>query len=192
MSYAQHAWKQPECPDTAQDRVDGVNGHGSPLIDWVQRSFHPYLVVVLDDWELNPSFTPDWPRIARNGTSGQLLHSRVVLLNDGVLSTPGDEFTLWSSLRWDSANGSMPSGSAPTSVALTIQRGFSASHNVSVVLPHLTETVSSKSGVADNRTVFLILKLIKDDVVLFTEDRIKIQVTRNTETNTVKTGDFSD
>jgi hypothetical protein len=173
MSYARHAFKQPECPDTAKDRVDGITGWGSPLIDWVRRAFHPYLIVLLDDWEQNPSFTPAWPRLARSGTSGQLFHSRAVLLNDGVAATRGDEFIFRWSLRWDSASGPPPVGSAPVSTALTIRRGYSVSHNFSVTLPNSAEVSMG------NRSVFLILELIKDGVTLFTENRIKVYVVKN-------------
>ena len=102
------------------------------------------------------------------------MHSRAVLMNDAVVTTPGDDFTFRRSLRWDSSSGPAPAGSAPVSESLTIRRGFSTPHNFSVALPG--PMLGSGTG-NSNRSVFLILELLKDGVVLFTEDRIKIRVT---------------
>ena len=163
MSYAQHAWKQPECPDTARDRVVDATGWGSPLIGWVQRAFHPYLVVVVDDWQRNPSFTTGWPRVVRNGTSGEMLRSQVIVFNDAM---EGEEFLMRLELRWDSATGPAASPPPPPPVKLTIRRGFSVTHNVSTTLPHTTTP----------RTLFLVIESVKGDEVVYTEDRLRVLV----------------
>ena len=162
MSYAQHAWKQPECPDTAQDRVDGVSGWGSPLMHWMQQAFHPYLIVLNETWSNNPSYKQGWPVIVRNGTSGQSLKSHVVVFNDGVHG--GDQLWFRLALRWDSSKG--PLVVSPSSWKIHIQRGFSAQHNFTITLPD-TDV---------KRDLWMILESIQDDAVLFTEDRIYVLV----------------
>ena len=41
MSHEQHAWKANNAPD----RLDGFNGWESPIVRFVQRGLHPYLLV---------------------------------------------------------------------------------------------------------------------------------------------------
>ena len=162
MSYAQHAWKQPECPDTARDRVVNATGWGSPLIDWVQRAFHPFLVLVVEDWQRNPSFTTGWPRHLRNGTSGELLRSQLVVFNDGM---EGEDFLLRVELHWDSATG--PVAASPLAPAkLVIKRGFNVMQNVSTMLPYTTTT----------RRLFMVINSQKGDEVVYTEDRLRVLV----------------
>lgn len=163
MSYAQHAWKQPECPDTARDRVANATGWGSPVIDWVQRAFHPFLVVVVEDWQRNPSFTSGWPRVVRNGTSGELLRSQVVVFNDAM---EGEDFLLAVELHWDSATGPAVASPLLPPAKLAIRSGFSVAHNVSIMLPNITTT----------RSLFVVINSVKGDKVVYTEDRLRVLV----------------
>lgn len=61
MSHAQHAWRVNNGPD----RKDGVKGWGSPIVRFVQRSLHPYLLV--DHAILNSS-----PPLSRPVGKGQI------------------------------------------------------------------------------------------------------------------------
>jgi len=162
MSYAQHAFKQPECPDTARDRVDHASGWGSPLMSWVQKAFHPYLIVLNETWSSNPYHKPGWPVVVRNGTSGRVLESHIVLFNDVVHG--GDEVWFKLSLRWDSSKGQLVV--SPTYWRIAVQRGFSAHHNLSITLPDTGKP----------RQLWLVLESVRGDEVLFTEDRIHILV----------------
>ena len=46
MRYELHAWKQAAC--VSKDRVDGVDGWNSSVVEWVQAGFHPHLVYDLE------------------------------------------------------------------------------------------------------------------------------------------------
>ena len=50
---------QPGCNGT--DRTDGIDGWNSPVMDWVQRAFHPFLVADLRSYASNPIFR--WVRL---------------------------------------------------------------------------------------------------------------------------------
>merc|ERR1712113_293225 len=122
---------QSKCPDTAKDRVDGVSGWGSPLMNWIRKAFHPYLIILNETWSVNPSFTPGWPLLVRKGTSGETLESHFVVFNDGLRGNV--EFFCKLTLRWDSAVG--PLAASTASWKVNIEHGFAAQSNFSFILP---------------------------------------------------------
>lgn len=167
MSAARHAWKQKPCDGS--DRIDGINGWGSPVVDWVQRAFHSYLVVDAAVIARNPRFTPSWPTVVEHFLSGAQVERTVVLFND-VLSSA---FTPWAPAAavltlswravWDTASPPglvVASGTVPLSAA----PGFSASTNVTFVAP-------SPGGAP--RKLFLILDSLDGDGGLrYSEGRV--------------------
>ena len=50
MGHVQHAWKANNAPN----RIDGSNGWGSPIVRFVQRGLHPYLLVDHEILRTNP------------------------------------------------------------------------------------------------------------------------------------------
>ena len=77
----------------------------------------------------------------------------------------GEEFLLRLKLCWDSPTGPA-AASPPPPVKLTIQRGFSVTHNVSIMLPHT----------ATARSLFQVIESVKGDEVVYTEDRLHVLV----------------
>ena len=71
------------------DRTDKVDGWGSPSVEWVQKAFHPYLILDLDLYDQQPIFNStetetgdnyDWGVVEK----GLIGRRKIVVFNDGI------------------------------------------------------------------------------------------------------------
>ena len=98
MNHSKHAWKQSVYH---QDREAGIDGWGSPVVTWMQRYFHPYLVMDLD---IHGNNGPDtdlsaWPEIVPLYEEGSIIERSLLMFNDGLRD---DQFRL----RWEARSAS--------------------------------------------------------------------------------------
>ncbi len=103
MNYEKHAWKQ-SCYH--KDRVDGEDGWNSPVVKWMQKYFHPYLVMDIGIHEING---PDsdlslWPELTTSYLAGDFIERELEVFNDGL---KGNRFSILWEARWDSAKGEL-------------------------------------------------------------------------------------
>jgi len=89
MNYERHPWKNKE--DTHPDRRDGIDGWGSPIIDFCQWSLHPYLIIDLDMLEKNGQIKEPssegkigWPYVIPKCSPGKI-ERRIEIFNDGLM-----------------------------------------------------------------------------------------------------------
>ena len=103
MSYAKHAWKQ-SCYH--KDRMDGDDGWNSPVVKWMQKYFHPYLVMDIGIHKMNgpDSDLSEWPEFTSSYSSGEIIERDLEVFNDGL---KGNFLTLIWEARWDSAGGEL-------------------------------------------------------------------------------------
>ena len=178
MNASRHAWTQKPCQ--GRDRTDGVDGWGSPLVEWIQRAFHPFLVVDTVTMLRNPIYSPTWPSVVESVASGGLLNRNVMLFND-VLA---DTFTPWSPAAsaleltwravWDNPTGTVIV--ANDTIVLSSPPGFSVTTNVSFVIP--------LPGATTPRPLFIVLESTSPDgTPRYVEDRVYVLV--HTHTNTI-------
>jgi hypothetical protein len=151
FSAARHAWQQKGC--AGRDRTDGVDGWGSPLLDWVGRAFDPLLPMDVAAFQSNPAFSADWPSKADAVRAGQLVNRTVAVFNDvlrGDLrpwSAAAGERTLAWSAHWD-APGSPAAASG--AVGVSVSPGFHALASVAFAAP--------EPGGASGRRLYLVLR----------------------------------
>lgn len=129
-SAARHAWRQPGC--AGRDRTDGVDGWGSPLVDWVQRGFGSFLPLDLAALAASPRFAgPGWPYAAAAArvAAGGAVRRTYAVFNDVLRGDlqPWAEGAAARELSW-SAHWDTPSGPAVAQGAAnyTIAPGFHA------------------------------------------------------------------
>merc|ERR1712196_626665 len=97
-NHSRHVWRGGH----GKDRVDGVDGWGSPEVEWAQAAFHPYLAMDVETYSSNPLFTTPWPSSVPAVRCGMPVSRQVIVFNDGI--TDG-VFQLHWSARWDSPSG---------------------------------------------------------------------------------------
>jgi hypothetical protein len=166
FSAARHAWQQPGC--AGRDRTDGIDGWGSPVIDWVQRAFHAFAPMDLAAYAAAPRYVPGWPGAAGAGAAlapGAPINRSVAVFNDvlrGDLAPWGAgaraRVLAWSA-HWDAP------GSAPVlrgQVAVDVAPGFHAVVSVALAAPApppvQAGSASSASGAsAPPRRLYLVL-----------------------------------
>jgi hypothetical protein len=161
---ATHAWKQNNHPD----RRDGIDGWGSPIVNYVQQSLHPFLVIdhALEQVAIGG---PDWPGVTPRVPPGRRIERKIEVFNDALF---GNRLTLRWSARLDRPDGPMI---AEGSRDLEIEPGF-----------HVTETIAFETpnlAAGQERTIALVLESLRDGQVVFREDRIRLLATEKaTET----------
>ena len=173
MSSARHAWKQAGC--SRGDRVDGEDGWGSPVVGWVQRAFHPYLVADTAAAAAAPVFKgPGWPYgpVAAVRAGGEVARS-LRLFNDAL---SGDaqpwlpeaaQLQLSWSASWDAPDG--PPAVRGGVVLLSAPPGFSVATNVSFTSP---------APGPQTRKLYLLFSSVapSSGVVRYLEDRLYVMV----------------
>jgi hypothetical protein len=118
MNYEKHAWKQSCYP---KDRMDGEDGWNSPVVKWMQKYFHPYLVMDLGIHKMNgpDSDLSEWPEYTSSYSPGDSIERNLEVYNDGLR---GNLFTILWETHWDSLEGeSVDSGRIEN---LRIEPGF--------------------------------------------------------------------
>jgi hypothetical protein len=164
------------------DRVDNVNGWGSPVVKLVQRALHPYLLLdlgIMEDtnnvpvvpngnngktpWHEKGGGDVYWPRHLPTCTGGETVERRIEIFNGGLA---GSELSLKWSAHWDSPSGPV-AVAGETIGPLETQPGF-----------HVTRTIRFPVPATDNvgRRLYLVMESIKDGTVVYTEDRIYFTV----------------
>ena len=127
MTYTMHAWKQSSYPG---DRIDGLDGWNSPVIQWAQKYFHPYLVLDTGLHNLNLPYSGmlQHPLKTISYNPGDTIERNLAVFNDGLF---GNTFDLNWEARWDSSTGeSVNSGTISN---LMVEPGF---HTINTVQIH--------------------------------------------------------
>jgi hypothetical protein len=143
MSHEKHVWKQ-SCYQA--DRADGLDGWDSPVVRWLQKNFHPYLVMDVSVHELNGSTSDlkQWPERTASYAPGARIERKVEIFNDGL---SGRDFEVEWEARWDAAQGPVVASGALGD--LVIEPGFHKTVNLAFTAP---------SATTGNRKMFLVLR----------------------------------
>jgi len=161
MSAKRHAWKQ--AGNSYPDRTDGVDGWGSPVIEYDQRLFHPYLVLDYDFYKVNGTFDKGWPAVPITYAPGQTITRSLDIFNDSLATR--NLKIVWTA-HWDSPTGP-PVGSGILKVP-KVAAGF-----------HVTRSATFNApSTDDNRTLYFILQSFDDDsgTLLFEDDSVRFVI----------------
>ena len=169
MSHEKHAWKANNGPD----RIDGSNGWGSPIVRFVQRGLHPYLLVDHEILRTNPPRKRDvgdgqieWPYHVPRFVAGDSIERQVEVFNGGLF---GSTMSLKWTAHWDDPDG--PIALAGNTIGpFDIQPGFHVTQTIRLTVPD-PET--------SNRRLYLVMESLKDNATVFREDRLYLQRRRN-------------
>lgn len=164
-SHAKHGWKYNNDPD----RVDGVDGWNSPIIEFVKRSQHPYLIQDLAVLADNPSALRqpvgemNWPykRFA-SVAAGKTVARDIEVFNGGLF---GNKLALVWSAHWDKPDG--PVAVAGGEIPCVIEPGFHATQKLTFTIPN--------PGM-DKRDMYVILESHKDGQLVFRETGMCLSV----------------
>jgi hypothetical protein len=161
MSHQKHVWKQSSYPG---DRVDGVDGWDSPVIRWLQKNFHPYLVMDVGVHEMNDAKSDlgRWPERTPSYAPGERIERRLEIFNDGLA---GRDFVLEWEARWDSAQGPVVASGALRD--MVIEPGFHKTVDLAFGAPKET---------TGNRKLFLVMKPKLQGAEVFREDDLYFTV----------------
>ena len=159
MNHDLHAWK----PQNHSDRKDGVDGWGSPIVAFTQRSLHPYLLQDRDILATNPDLPRDeaqgragWLYQIPDCTVGQPVERHIEVFNGGLF---GDQLTLRWGAHWDRPDG--PMAVAGADIPCQIEPGCHATLNISFIVPP-TDPVP--------RQLYLVMESLKEDKPVFREE----------------------
>ena len=166
MNSQRHPWKS----NNYGDRKDGVDGWGSLIVKAVQWALHPYLVFDRELLEMNPTIRENshsgkvgWPYKLPKCPAGSRIERRIEVFNAGLA---GNQLQLRWQARWDDAAG--PLVSEGTLPPCTIEPGFHATQTVAFDAPKLPGA---------DRTLCLVLEVVKDGQVVNRDDRTRLTVT---------------
>lgn len=157
MNAQKHPWKQ----QYHFDRQDGVDGWGSPAVRWVQRCFHPYLVMDAGFFEASGLFGPQWPANVPTCKPGETITRILEVFNDGLSD---ERLAVRWTARWDSPAG--PVAAQGRLAATQLKAGFHSTRTLTFLAPPC----------AASRMLFLKLESLKGDAVLFTEDQVRFKI----------------
>ena len=164
MNNQLHAWK----PNNHPDRTDGVDGWDSPVVRFVQKSFHPYLLVDRDILKTNPAAQQksgqlSWPVNLPNCSTGESVDRAIEAFNGGLTS---GKFMLKWSAHWDDPAGpeALPGGEFGP---FSIEAGFHSTQHITFTVPAAGQP---------KRRLYLLLESLKDGAPVFREDRIYLNV----------------
>lgn len=166
MNHDLHAWKH----NNHADRADGVDGWGSPIVEFTQRSLHPYLVQDVGILAANPggprSLTNgkiEWPYQFPMAIVGTSVERSVMIFNGGL---SGSRFAFAWSAHWDRPEG--PVAIPGTENSFEIEPGGHMLQKIAFDVPD--------PGQADRR-LCLVMDSRKDGVPVFREDKVYLNVT---------------
>ncbi len=162
MSHERHPWKH----DNHADRIDGVDGWGSPVIAYAQRSLHPYLAIDRENFhagydEVGLGLFADRPTYL----PGERIERSITVFNGGLANASMQ-------LRWG-ARCDSPEGPvvAPLETVgpFTVEPGFHATTTIAFTAPAL-ETREKE------RLICMTLESLKDGQVVFHEDTMALRI----------------
>lgn len=166
-SHDTYAWQQ----NNHADRENGIDGWESPLIKYVEKALHPYLICDADIEEKN-RFSEDWPAVVPNFKPGSTQERIIYIFNDGL--SEGDFILKWKTV-WDSPDGKEIETGNKT---MRIKPGFHVRHKLKLNIPF--------EGVEDSRRMYLVMSLENDGKILFEEEKLWYNVTTEEVINDVK------
>jgi hypothetical protein len=159
MNHDLHAWK----PQDHADRKDGIDGWGSPLVRFTQRSLNPFLIQDRELLELNPGEPLlldggkiEWPYQAPVAVPGKTMERPIEVFNGGLT---GDKLTLDWSAHWDTPTG--PVALSGGEIPCVIEPGFHATEKIAFDVPAAGQ---------NSRKLYLVMDSRKDGQVVFHED----------------------
>jgi len=167
MCHDQHGW----LPNNHPDRKNGVDGWGSHLVGYVQKSFHPHLLL---DHEIEATnrYHVNWPAVAPYCVPGTRIERKIEVFNDSLV---GGEFTLRWSARWDAPDG--PEADSGQTEPVRIEPGFHSTKLLSLDTPNIDRS---------ERRLYLVIESVKDGEVVFREDRIYVNIMNELPAPSVK------
>ena len=139
-------------------------GEISPVVRWVQRAFHPYLVYDVQAYAEAPAFVADWGRANLTLERGQnrTVVRSVHLFNDGL-----DDAAF--NLSWTVSKA----GKGAVPIARGIQGPIALRAGFHTPLPlNVTFAVPE----AFNGTLNVVFEAQRNGETVFVEDRVRIQV----------------
>lgn len=157
MNYENHAWKQ-SC--YYKDRVDEKDGWNSPVIKWMQKYFHPYLVMDLGVHAMNgpDSDLSEWPEFTSSYSSGDLIERDLEVYNDGL---KGNQIKVIWEAHWDSVNSELVDSGRIEN--LKIEPGFHQTVKMKFMAP--------ETEVAE-RQLNIVLRSVLEGKEVFKEEEI--------------------
>lgn len=165
MSHELHAWK----PENHADRTDGVDGWGSPIVLFTQRSLHPYLIQDLGVLAGNPgeprllaSGGIEWPYQMPRVVGGKKIERTVAIFNGGL---KGSRLSFLWSAHWDKPDG--PVAIPVSEVPLEIEPGSHLMQKLALTVP--------ESG-TDQRRLYIVMESRKEGETLFREEGACLEV----------------
>ncbi|MGA2616137.1 MAG: sugar-binding domain-containing protein [Thermoguttaceae bacterium] len=166
MNHDRHPWKT----NDHADRIDGVDGWGSPIVASVQRALHPYLVLDRGPAEAQVRIPHAAPAAGQTGRppgvpryrAGSTVERAVELFNGGL---SGRVFELRWQTRWDTPEGAIlrEGRSGP----IEIEPGFHATRTVEFALPPM---------VARPRKLCLVLESVKEGKAVYRDGRSCLEI----------------
>lgn len=164
-NHAKHGWKLNNDPD----RVDDVDGWNSPIIEFVHRSLHPYLVQDLGILAENPGAPKplgqdkiEWPYQLPTVLTGKPTERKIEVFNGGL---SGNKLTLRWCAHWDKPDGliAVPNGEIPCE----IEPGFHAAKAIAFTVPKIEQ---------DDRKLCLVLESLIDGKTVFRSEDTTLHV----------------
>ena len=139
-----------------RDRVDGIDGWGSPIVKAVQRAFHPYLLVDHGIRRLNHHYGAGWPKRVPTVHPGRFIKRKIEVFNNGLM---GSNMELRWEARLDSSKGRKAAGGKQEFV---VTPGFHTTRIIKFLCPR----------VGEGRKVYLLLSSLLEHKEVFREERI--------------------
>lgn len=161
-----YAWKQ----NNHADRTDGIDGWDSPLINYVKKSLHPYLICD-KEIELKNRFSPDWPAVVPDFKPGSRHERDIYIFNDGI---KGSEFTFKWKTAIDSPDGKVIDHGNEN---INIRPGFHIKKRLIINTPDIKE---------DTKKLFLVMNLEKDGETVFEERALYYNITSKEPVNYIE------
>jgi hypothetical protein len=154
-------------------RIDHVNGWHSPIVDFVHKSLHPYLLLDVELEEANPfelyktdyergsrkvaEGTINWPAVVPTYQPESPVTRRIEVFNGGL---SGRTMSLQWEARWDRPDGPL------------VARGHSGPFEVRPGF-HTTKVIRFRSpATTGRRALYLVMRSLQDDKVVFLEDQV--------------------
>ena len=169
MSHDRHAWK----PQNHPDRKEDIDGWNSPIVAFIQRSLHPYLVQDIELLKENPGDPKEldqgkieWPYLLPTLIAGQLVERKIEVFNGGL---SGNQLTLRWSAHWDTPVG--PEAAIGGEIPSTIEPGFHATQTITFTIPKIEQ---------DSRQLYLVLESLLDGKPVFRSEETCLKVVTRT------------